>query len=237
MRSDMIYPQPRGVRARITEKLKAKVRLWVDGFQYTYFDSAAGVDMEWADPAYPTMRVLKTVADDGDTIKVGRYAGIHYSAVVIPGGQHHLDWVSAVNTPIEDGEWVDVPGGVYSNGQVVIGNNVFIAYQAVINSGITIGDGAVVAARAMVVKDVEPYSIVGGNPAKHIRYRFDEPTREGLLRIQWWNWPVSKVTAHKDQIHSTDVAGFVAGHDPALGEPSCPICQSAAASGAGATSS
>lgn len=220
----MKYPQPRGLRAKLTEKLKSKVRLWVDGHQITYFDSPEGVRMDWDHPSYPTMRVLQSVPEDGERITVGKYTGIHYTTVVIPGGLHHVDWVSTQHAHIEDGEWVTTPGAIHDNGPVVIGNDVFVAFEAVITSGVTVGDGAIIATRAVVIKDVEPYSIVGGNPARHIRYRFDEPTRAALLRIKWWDWSTDKVAAHKHLIHSDRVAEFVAGHDPERGQPSCEVC-------------
>src|SRR3546814_3663231 len=116
--------------------------------------------MDWDYPSYPSMRVLQSVKDDGERIKVGKYTGIHYSAVVIPGGVHHADWVSTVHGHVENGEWVDTPGAIHSNGPVVFGNDVFVAYEAVITSGITVGDGAIIATRAVVVKDVAPYSTV-----------------------------------------------------------------------------
>jgi len=218
-------PKRSGIKARITEKMKAKVRFWVDGHQVRYFDVPGQQRVEWEYPAYPTIKILETVPDDGDPVRIGKYAGIHYTTMIIPGGVHHADWVSTVHGHVENGEWVLAPGAITSNGPVTIGNDAFIAYEAVITSGVTIGDGAIVATRALVTKDVEPYSIVGGNPAKHIKYRFDEPTREALLRIKWWDWPVEKVAAHKHQIHSSDVAGFVAGHDPDLVSASCDICK------------
>jgi hypothetical protein len=81
-------------------------------------------------------------------------------------------------------------------------------------SGVTIGHGAIVAPRAVVLHDVQPYEIVGGNPAKHIKWRFDEPTREALLRIAWWDWPEEKVARHRHEIDSPDVQGFIERHDP-----------------------
>lgn len=221
----MKYPKPRGLKERLRENLKVRVRQWVDGHQITYLDSVEGIDVDWEYPSYPTMRVLKSVPNDGETIKLGKYCGIHYSTVMIPGGIHHTDWVSSVHAHVEDGAWVDTPGAIHSVGQIVIGSDVFTAYQSVITSGVTVGHGAIVATRAVVVKDVEPYSIVGGNPAKHIRYRFDEPTREALLRIKWWDWSTDMVAAHKDLIHSDQVAEFVARHDPALDDPApCEFC-------------
>lgn len=189
----------------------------------TYFD-VPGQRIEWGYPSYPTVKVLQSVPNDGDVVTVGKYTGIHYSTVIIPGGQHHIDWVGTLHGHVENGDWVNHPDAIYSSGPVVIGNDVFVAFESVIGSGVTIGDGAVVAARSMVVKSVEPYSVVGGNPARHIRYRFDQPIREALLRIRWWDWSVDKVARHKDQIHSPDVADFVACHDSDLGPPSCSLC-------------
>ena len=70
--------------------------------------------------------------------------------------------------------------------------------------GVRIGNGAIIAAGSVVVSDVPAYGIVGGNPARHIGYRFEEPVREALLRIRWWDWSDEKVAAHKDQIQSAD---------------------------------
>lgn len=79
----------------------------------------------------------------------------------------------------------------------------------------TIGDGAIVAPRSVVIHDVEPYEIVAGNPARHVKWRFDEETRAALLRIRWWDWPEEKVARLRHEIDSPDVTGFVARHDPA----------------------
>jgi carbonic anhydrase/acetyltransferase-like protein (isoleucine patch superfamily) len=98
---------------------------------------------------------------------------------------------------------------------VVIGNDVLVAFEALIMSGVTIGDGAIVAPRAVVLRDVQPYEIVGGNPAKHLKWRFDEETRAALLRIRWWDWPDEKVRRHRAEIDSPDVQGFIERHDPA----------------------
>lgn len=80
-----------------------------------------------------------------------------------------------------------------NKGDIIIGNDVWIGYEAVIMAGVHIGDGAVIAARAVVTKDVPPYTIVGGTPARKIRMRFEEETIAKLQQIQWWNWPVEKI--------------------------------------------
>lgn len=217
---------PRGIRERVKARVRAKVREWVDGHQVRYFDTYGDQWVQAEYPTYPTLKILQTVPGDRDVpITIGRYSGIHYSTVLIPGGMHHVDWISTVHGHVgEDGTWERADGAIYAKGPITIGSDVFVAYEAVICSGVTIGHGAVVGTRAVVVNDVEPYSIVAGNPARHVRFRFDEPVREALLRIAWWDWPEGKVRAHGDLIHSDRVEEFVAAHDPRFGAPGCPRC-------------
>jgi carbonic anhydrase/acetyltransferase-like protein (isoleucine patch superfamily) len=102
-----------------------------------------------------------------------------------------------------------LPGYPFSKGNVSIGNDVWIGYDALILSGVTIGDGAVIAARSVVTKDIEPFSIVAGVPARHIRYRFSEEIIASLQEISWWNWPREKVDSAMHLIQSSDVDGFI----------------------------
>ena len=83
-----------------------------------------------------------------------------------------------------------------NKGDIVIGNDVWIGYEAVIFPGVTIGDGAVIGTRALVTKDVPPYTIVGGVPAKPIRKRFDPETIDLLLKTKWWDWPKERIAKH-----------------------------------------
>ena len=87
----------------------------------------------------------------------------------------------------------------------MIGNDVWIGYDAVIMGGVTIGDGAIIGTRAVVTKDVEPYSIVGGVPAKEIRKRFTPEIIKKLMEIQWWNWPIEKIRSSIPDIQSGNV--------------------------------
>lgn len=89
-----------------------------------------------------------------------------------------------------------------NKGDIIIGNDVWIGYEAVIMAGITIGDGAIVAARAVVTKDVPPYTIVGGTPAKVIRKRFPDDTITTLLTLKWWDWPPETIQKHLSDIQS-----------------------------------
>ena len=90
-------------------------------------------------------------------------------------------------------------------GDIVIGNDVWIGYEAVIMVGVTIGDGAVIGARAVVTKDVPPYTIVGGVPAKPIRRRFPEDVISDLLKIRWWDWPEEKIQMNIQAIQSGQI--------------------------------
>ena len=92
-----------------------------------------------------------------------------------------------------------------NKGDIIIGNDVWIGYDAVIMAGVKIGDGAVIGARAVVTKDVEPYSIVGGVPAKEIRKRFAPDIIEKLKTLQWWNWPVERIKESIYLIQSGDI--------------------------------
>jgi acetyltransferase-like isoleucine patch superfamily enzyme len=162
------------------------------------------------------MRTVQYHPADGVPIQIGKYSGVTHTVTIFHGGLHRSDWVSAVHAHREDGAWVWPDGAMHSKGPVVIGSDVLVTFEAVIMSGVTIGHGAIVAPRAVVLHDVQPYEIVGGNPARHIKWRFDEPTREALLRIAWWDWPEEKVKRFRHEIDSPEVARFVSRHDPAL---------------------
>jgi acetyltransferase-like isoleucine patch superfamily enzyme len=96
-----------------------------------------------------------------------------------------------------------------TNGDVVIGNDVWIGNSSTIMSGVTISDGAIIAANSHIVKDVEPYSIVGGNPAKHIKYRFHPNQIKQLLQIKWWNWSDLKINAYIPLMLSKNIDKFI----------------------------
>ena len=97
------------------------------------------------------------------------------------------------------------PGELPFKGDTVVGNDVWIGYEALIMPGVTIGHGAIVASRSVVTTDVPPYAIVGGNPAVVIKSRFAPPIVEELLRIAWWDWPIAKVSRNLGAIVAADL--------------------------------
>lgn len=132
--------------------------------------------------------------DHLNRIEVGRFCSIADEVHVFLGGNHRPDWVTsyavAQNPTVQEFKGKRLGESPRSNGDVKIGNDVWIGSHASIMSGVTIGDGAVLAAFAHVVKDVRPYEIVGGNPAQHLKFRFDQETVQALLDLAWWNWPI-----------------------------------------------
>lgn len=110
---------------------------------------------------------------------------------------HTLKSLSTYTFPLFYEEWglekSDVTAAWDNKGDIIIGNDVWIGYDAVIMAGVHIGDGAIIAARAVVTKDVPPYTIVGGTPAKEIRKRFHAEVIDRLLMLKWWDWPIEKI--------------------------------------------
>lgn len=143
-------------------------------------------------------------------VVIGKYCSIAEEVTIIPGGDHRVDWVTTYPLRVKFNlEGANQDGHPSTKGDVIVGNDVWIAGGAKILSGVTIGDGAVIGANALVSKDVEPYSIVGGNPAKHIKYRFDEETISKLLEIKWWDWEDEKVKENVHLLCNGDIQKFL----------------------------
>lgn len=159
------------------------------------------------DHSYGKPRVL--FESDQASLTVGKYSSVADDVVIMLGGDHRIDWVTTYPLHLYYPEWSELKGHPATKGDVVIGNDVWIGREALILSGVTIGDGAVIGARALVTKDVMPYSVVAGNPARHIKFRFDEETIEVLQRIAWWNWPEKIIREATPFLLSNDIAALV----------------------------
>jgi acetyltransferase-like isoleucine patch superfamily enzyme len=146
---------------------------------------------------------------EGADFRVGRFCSIGVGVTILLGGEHRVDWITTYPFSVAFEDAKNYSGHPKTKGDVIIGNDVWIGQDAFILSGVTIGDGAVVGARSLVAHDVEPYSIVAGNPAKLIRYRFDESIIAQLLKIAWWNWPHSKIVEAFPFLLSSNVEEFI----------------------------
>jgi virginiamycin A acetyltransferase len=145
----------------------------------------------------------------GDKLNIGKFCMIASGVTFIMNGANHLtDAISTYPFAIFGDGWENaMEGREYPRkGDISIGNDVWMGYKATIMAGVTIGDGAIIATNATVVKDVPPYTIVGGNPAREIRRRFDEATIASLLELRWWDWPLEEITAKVYYLAGTKVA-------------------------------
>lgn len=141
----------------------------------------------------------------GDKLIIGKFCMIASGATFIMNGGNHLtNATSAYPFAIFGGAWQHAMGGkTYpTKGDTVIGNDVWIGHDATIMPGLTIGDGAIIATKAVVTKDVAPYTIAGGNPAKLIKKRFSDDIISKLLELKWWDWEIEKITKHVDKLTS-----------------------------------
>lgn len=150
------------------------------------------------------------VPDEGaDRLVVGSFCSIGSGAAFIMAGNqgHRADWISTFPfywmSEVE--AFAEARNGFAPAGDTVIGNDVWIGSEAIIMPGVRIGDGAVIGTRALVTRDVEPYAIVGGNPARTIRKRFDDERVRLLLEMRWWDWPDGQLAAAMTMLTSGDV--------------------------------
>lgn len=145
----------------------------------------------------------------GDKLIIGKFCAIARGAkFIMNGANHKLSGISTYPFQIFGNGWEQVMPRLDElpyKGDTVVGNDVWIGYDALIMPGVNIGNGAIVSSRAVVVSDVPPYTVVGGNPARPVKPRFSPETIEILQAIAWWDWPVEQITRHLSVIVSGDV--------------------------------
>ncbi len=129
-----------------------------------------------------------------DNIQVGKFCSIAGNVSFYTATDHNLKYASVYPFYLTGKNLPRLP--MISKGKIIIGNDVWIGDGVLILDGVTVGDGAVIGSRSVVTKNIKPYEIVAGIPAKHIRYRFEEHIVNKLLDIKWWNWPIEKI--HKN---------------------------------------
>lgn len=149
-----------------------------------------------------------------DKLIIGKFCSIACGAkFIFNSANHTLSSLSTYPFPILFEEWgLDVNNitRAWDNkGDIVIGNDVWIGYEAVIMAGVTIGDGAIIGTRAVVTKDVQPYTIAGGVPAKPIRKRFTDETIDILLNMKWWDWSKEQIVQHITEIQSGKIEHLI----------------------------
>jgi chloramphenicol O-acetyltransferase type B len=157
--------------------------------------------------SYGSPTVLTYLRDGPERVEVGSFCSIAAGVTFLLDGQHRHDFVTT--SPIM-GMGLGLPAGQSGGkGPIIVGHDVWIGREAKILSGVTIGTGAVIGAFSVVAKDVRPYAIVAGNPAREIRRRFSDEECELLLATRWWEWPDERIVAAIDDLWSSDIRGFV----------------------------
>ena len=165
--------------------------------------------------SYSSSPVRKHWETPGCELKIGSFCSIANDLNVYLGGKHRIDWVTTypfghLHKQVFDK--YDGSGHPFPGSEIIIGNDVWIGSNVTIMSGVIIGDGAVIANNSHVVKSCDPYSIVGGNPAKLIKYRFDQDQIEKLLKIKWWMWDDDKINNNLHLLCNGDINAFIDKH-------------------------
>jgi virginiamycin A acetyltransferase len=198
----IIHPMPDQKRCGFLKPLVTRPTIEIGDF--TYYDDPLGPER------FEEQCVLYHFDFIGDRLVIGRFCAIAADTRFIMNGANHdmrgfstypfgilgQDWRAA---------WDDGSVEAGYRGDTVVGNDVWFGTEAMVLPGVTIGDGAIVAARAVVSRDVPPYAIVAGNPARVVRMRFDEEMVSRLLAVAWWDWPVDKIMRNVDAIAGTNI--------------------------------
>jgi len=167
---------------------------------YTYYD-------DFDNPENFERNVLYHFDFIGDKLIIGKFGSIASDVkFIMNGGNHRTDWFTNYPFPIFGCGWETAqPDEWPFKGDTEIGNDVWIGYSATIMPGIRIGDGAIIATKSVVTRDVEAYTVVGGNPAIEIRKRFEASIMKELLGIRWWDWDIEKITRNLKAICGADI--------------------------------
>lgn len=149
---------------------------------------------------------------EGARLRVGAFCSIASGVKIFLGGEHRTDWVTTFpfNILWRHSTTKGISGHPMSKGDVNIENDVWIGTESVIMSGVRVGNGSVIGARSVVTKNIPPYAIVAGNPARLIRYRFSQPDIEALLRISWWDWRDEEIEEYLPLMLADNIGEFIA---------------------------
>jgi len=197
----------RGLIYKIFGSRKKEIIIEAPFYSKDFFNNTAYVFGEYT---YGKPKILDW--GEGAHLTVGKFCSIAENVHIFLGGNHRTDWITTYPFSALIDEFPEakhIKGHPATKGDVTIGNDVWIGYGAVILSGITIGDGAVIGAFSVVTKNVYPYEIVAGNPAKVIKKRFNDEAISYLLEIAWWNWPINKISSEVNFLCNDEVLEFI----------------------------
>ncbi|MHB8243040.1 MAG: CatB-related O-acetyltransferase [Solirubrobacteraceae bacterium] len=159
--------------------------------------------------------LVATFPGDTASVRVGSFCSIGPDVILMDGGDHRLDWI----TTFPFRAYLELPGAYAdghprSRGDIEIGSDVWIGRGARVRSGVTVGDGAVIGAYSVVTRDVRPYAVVAGVPAREVHRRFSDQQIDALLQIAWWEWPMDAIERSVPQLCGDDLDSFIREHLP-----------------------
>jgi virginiamycin A acetyltransferase len=195
-----VYPKPNYKGVCFINNVLTKPNIIVGDYSYCHSEK----DVEKFEE-----NVLYNYDYNMDKLVIGKFCSIAAGVkFIMNSANHRAEAVTTYPFPIFENGWDQViPEAEYweQRGDIIVGNDVWIGFEAVIMPGVNIGDGAIIGTRAVVTKDVPPYTIVGGVPAKKIRKRFSEEAIDKLLTIKWWNWDIEIITESIPLLLSNDI--------------------------------
>lgn len=169
---------------------------------YTYYD-----DRIKGPECFEEQNVLYNYDFNKNKLVIGKFCAIAAKTKFIMTGDHKLDAFSTYPFPIFGNGWENA-FNVFNlpvKGDIIVGNDVWFGYDSLVMNGVSIGNGAIIGARSVVVKNVPAYSIVAGNPARVVKMRFEDAIIDRLERIAWWEWDAEKITRHVKSICQLDL--------------------------------
>lgn len=191
---DVVYPIENWYRTCFLKNIITNPQIIVG--DYTYYDDTEDV--------YNFEKNVLYIFDFiGDKLIIGKFCQIASGVrFIMNGANHAMGGISTYPFEVFGKSWSNTLSNDLNKGDTVIGNDVWIGNSATIMPGVKIGHGAIIGTNTLVTKDVAPYTIVGGNPGKLIRNRFDQQTIDFLLELAWWDWPIERITKHVKDIAS-----------------------------------
>lgn len=196
----MNHPDPSQIYPRSGDCQTVYLKNVVSGEGISIGDYTIYHDFQKDPRDFQTNNILYRYPVNHDKLQIGRFCSVACGAkFLFNGGNHTLHSFSTYPFAIFGEEWDETmrPAEAWDNrGDIVIGSDVWIGYEAVVRAGVHIGDGAIIGTRALVTRDVPPYAIVGGVPARPVKLRFPQETVEELLKLRWWDWPEETIRRH-----------------------------------------
>lgn len=168
---------------------------------YSYYDDPGGVEH------FEQNNILYLYDGGGVVLRIGKYCALATGTTfIMSGANHRMDGCSTFPFPIMGGAWaehMELISGLSHKGDTVLGHDIWTGYQSLVMPGVSIGHGSIIAARAVVTRDIPPYSVVAGNPGTVVKQRFSKKETDLLLELSWWDWPIEKITKNITTIMSS----------------------------------